>query len=215
MGRIKSNLLKSNKGINDSITPIRETVLVEGKQIILWVCPYYVKWNDMLNRCYRSSKACYAEITVCDEWKYFSNFRSWCESQPFFDSQLCLDKDTLNPGAQKYSPENCRFIPMYINNLMVCKSANNGLPLGVTYDKSRSKYKSNISVNGKNINSPRYDTPLEAHHWWQENKIYYLQKQLDTYISSVYYIPEIANSIKQRIEKIQNELDLGIETFQL
>lgn len=43
--------------------------------------PYYVKWYQMLRRCYSEAwhkkKPTYKGYQVCEEWRYFSNFKAW------------------------------------------------------------------------------------------------------------------------------------------
>ena len=63
----------------------------------LWVCPFYVKWMQMLQRCfcveYKNKKPTYADVTCCDDWLLFSNFKKWMESQDYEGKEL--DKDLL------------------------------------------------------------------------------------------------------------------------
>lgn len=212
MGSIESNLLIGGFGINDSDTPIRISENINGKSTILWTCPHYQKWTYLISRCTNGKKECYDDISICEEWKYFSNFKSWSTSQPFFSSELCLDKDILSGTI--YSPETCRYVPMYINNLIIAKSTNDYM-LGVTYDKSRNRFKSNISINGINRNSPRFQTEFEAHQWWQTEKISYMTMKLNEYQQSEYYISEIFDSINQRIENINNDLSNNKQTLNL
>jgi hypothetical protein len=75
-----------------------------------------------------------------------------------------LDKDILIPNNKMYSPEACMFVTLEINNLMLDNHTNrNDHPLGVHYDKTRNKFKAELSVRGKNQFIGRYSTPEEAH----------------------------------------------------
>lgn len=72
-------------------------------------------WRSMLSRCYgkdRSGKnACYADITVCDEWHNFQNFAGWFYANHPDDGKLWhLDKDIKIKGNKQYSPESCLFV---------------------------------------------------------------------------------------------------------
>lgn len=67
-------------GINDY--PGTSSWMIDG---VRFKCPLYRKWVSMLARCYKKE---YLEIfptyigcSVSEEWKYFSNFRSWMEMQ--------------------------------------------------------------------------------------------------------------------------------------
>lgn len=78
-------------GINDASYSISITETVgyingKQKQRVIWSCPYYVKWTDMLKRCYsdkyKQKYVTYKDCIVCKEWFYFSNFIRWVDSQP-------------------------------------------------------------------------------------------------------------------------------------
>ena len=83
---MKTRKLVYGVGINDSNYVVRrfETIgYVNGKQKqkLIWVCPYYQTWTNMLNRCYsikyQERNKTYIGCSVSEEWKTFSNFRSW------------------------------------------------------------------------------------------------------------------------------------------
>ena len=48
---------------------------------VVWRCPYYKRWKKILERCFyaRDSKnnPTYKDVEVCEEWLYFSNFKSF------------------------------------------------------------------------------------------------------------------------------------------
>lgn len=117
-------------GVNDS----DYNILITKNNKIIWRCPFYVKWYDMLKRCYSSKLhkqyPTYIGCSVCPEWRYFSKFRLWMENQNW--KGMALDKDILVKGNQVYSPDTCCFIPTAINVLFSpgLKKKNN-LPEGV------------------------------------------------------------------------------------
>ena len=96
-------------GINDADYVV--SYAVNGKRKS---CQYYEKWVGMLRRAfsekYKAKNPSYLCVTVCEEWKYFSNFKKWMETQ-YFDG-LELDKDILKSGNSVYSPETCAFVPL-------------------------------------------------------------------------------------------------------
>lgn len=104
-----------NMGINDADYSVNPKP-PEGKRPI---CPYYQTWKNMLRRAY--SAAChknqptYKDVTVCNEWHTFSNFKTWMERQDWQGHHL--DKDIIKPGNKIYAPEFCCFIPVTINTL--------------------------------------------------------------------------------------------------
>lgn len=123
-------------GINDSKEPV--STYVDGKQVR---CKTYQKWKNMITRCYSSNYhnryPSYIGCKVCEEWKYFSNFKSWYESQEIHSKEdLYLDKDLLCKGMSKiYSPETCVLLSNAVNNFIKEPKEKEGLPLGVTFRK--------------------------------------------------------------------------------
>ena len=116
----KSNKLVAGVGVNDADYPIvRFGETINGKKKREWICPFYKTWAGMLNRCYRKATdneySAYIDTTVCEEWYTFSNFKSWMERQDWEDKDL--DKDLLTDNNQ-YSPENCIFIPAWLNTFI-------------------------------------------------------------------------------------------------
>lgn len=98
-------------GIND----ISESTCVNGNDL-----PYVVKWRGMLSRCYstlyQKRQPTYIGCTVCDEWLLLSNFKKWYDENYIDGFQL--DKDILVVGNKIYSPDTCRFVPVYLNMLL-------------------------------------------------------------------------------------------------
>lgn len=85
----------------------------------------------MLERCYsaryQERKPTYKGCSVCDEWLNYQNFAKWYDDN-YYEIKgeiMCLDKDILVKGNKIYSPENCVFVPNYINVLFArigCKN---------------------------------------------------------------------------------------------
>jgi hypothetical protein len=170
----------SGVGINDAeyVTQIMETIgYVDGKQIQrrTWICPYYQTWKSMIDRCYspkiQSKYPTYKGCTVCEEWKYFSNFKSWMETQDWEGKQL--DKDLLFPGNKLYSPHTCVFLNQEINKFMTESDAKRGsLPIGVMFHEESGKYRSSINI-GKGVTKflGSFNTIQEAHDAWKAKKL--------------------------------------------
>lgn len=128
-------------------------------------CPFYKRWNHMLERCYSESFASknpsYKGCTACEQWLTFSNFKSWMIKQDWQGKQL--DKDLVETGNKIYSPKTCLFIPQYINALLTDRRALRGAePQGVHFNKRDNKFQANCSVNGRKKHLGYFDTPESA-----------------------------------------------------
>ena len=71
------------------------------------------KWGSMITRCTNPKSRNYINygkrgITVCDEWRKFSNFFEWSLNNGF-KIGLSLDRIDTN---KNYCPENCQYITM-------------------------------------------------------------------------------------------------------
>lgn len=115
--KTKNKRLVYGVGNNDAdyVVEKREEIgYVGGKRRrkLMWVCPYYQTWKDMIKRCY--STKCqekfptYKGCSVSADWHTFSNFKAWMEKQNWEGKQL--DKDILIEGNKVYSPETCVFV---------------------------------------------------------------------------------------------------------
>ena len=160
-------MLKSSKkpihgvGINDVEYSVSSRSF--GKRLM---CPYYVKWHDMITRCYspKSLTKCptYIGCTVCDEWLVFSVFREWMVLQDWEGKQL--DKDLLVEGNKVYSPDTCVFVSSSLNTLFNDSLTKRGIyPLGVSKCKQTGKFRATGSILNRCKNLGRFVTPELAH----------------------------------------------------
>ena len=152
--------LKYGVGVNDASYMV--TRKVGGKQV---VCPFYIKWNDMLERCYSERQIekhpTYRGCSVAKEWLTFTNFRAWMEAQEW--QGMDLDKDIVNYGNKIYSADNCRFVTGALNSLLGDNAAKRGLyQQGVCYRKSSGKYEAQVMARGKVTYLGYFKTPEEA-----------------------------------------------------
>lgn len=161
-----------------------EQVKEDGRrfQKTLWRCPYYNRWVGMLERCFsdkfKNKHPTYKDVTCCEEWHLFSNFKSWMEQQDYEGKQL--DKDLLIYQNKVYSPETCCFISQSLNKFMTKNNACRGdLPLGVAMETKhkngeyvcRLKYRSAISYDNHSTRIGGFETTEEAHRAWQSEKM--------------------------------------------
>lgn len=128
-----------NKGMNDLSCDIES----------------YPVWHSMIRRCYsevyHKNKPSYIGMKVCDNWLYLSNFNNWFVLNYVQGWQL--DKDLLFPESRMYSEQNCIFLPNEINCALQIEKSANGLPPGVSYKTSHSKYVAQLSMlkDGKRV----------------------------------------------------------------
>ena len=164
-------------GINDADYQVVIYGIADGKDKIVWTCPYYVKWYSMLRRCYskkyQERYPTYKGCSVCDEWVVFSNFKRWMEQRTWEGRQL--DKDFLIEGNKLYSEGTCVFVPQKVNKFITIRGNDRGnCPLGVYLYKNSKKnpYVSQCGGgSGENIYLGRFSTPEQAHQAWLVKKL--------------------------------------------
>lgn len=170
-------------GINDVEYQVQEQeyyVTAEGvhKRRIIWTCPAYRKWLNMMVRCYCESflqrQPTYQGCSVDKEWLKFSNFASWCKSQPNPDwVNSHLDKDLLIRGNKIYSPSTVVLVTKQVNQFAVDSIKCRGQYLvGASWSKQRNKYlaQCNNPFRATQENLGGFDTELEAHLAWKAKK---------------------------------------------
>lgn len=160
-------------GIKDNDYPLVKKKLVNGKWVIVWVCPFYAKWKDMLMRCYSekylSKHTSYVGCSVCEEWLTFSSFKNWMEKQEYKGKQL--DKDLLFVNNKVYSPITCVFVDPLLNSFIINDKCGAGY-VGANWHKRDKVYGSNISnpFSGKLEFLGNFKTAHEAHCSWVVRK---------------------------------------------
>ena len=141
---------------------------IEGANIGRNAIREYIIWNGMITRCYnenlRFKHESYKDCHVSEEWRYLSNFKDWCNNQKgFYQDGWHLDKDILVKGNKVYSPETCCFVPPELNCALAGnKSVRGALPQGVTYNSTKTRYRTSIKRSNKWESLGTYDTPEEA-----------------------------------------------------
>jgi hypothetical protein len=162
-------------GIQDADYKVTKTV----NDKIVWRCPYYTTWADMLKRCYSEKfqklRPKYKDCTVSDEWLVFSNFKKWMEAQDWLGKQL--DKDILIPGNKQYSPSACCFVSQKINTLLLDCGRRKGIyPTGVSKHSNCNKFAAEFSGDMKRRKLGLFDTPEEAAKAYSIAKSNYVMK---------------------------------------
>lgn len=113
----------------------------------------YPTWNNMISRCNDKKANCYKNyggrgISVCERWLDISKFIE--DMYPTYQEGLTIDRIDVNGN---YCKDNCRWTTKTIqsrNTRLICKHNTSGYR-GVTFNKHRNKFMSQIMVNGKKI----------------------------------------------------------------
>lgn len=127
-------------------------------------CKAQSTWRGILERCFsekfKLKHPTYSECSVCEEWKYFSDFKKWYDLNyiPNYD----LDKDILFVGNKHYSPDTCCFVPSYVNCVLL-KQNRNHLPVGVSQARLGKTYQAKVSINNVNTLIGCFKSAAEAH----------------------------------------------------
>ena len=178
---MKPKKLVHGVGVNDAdyVVVKRETIdNVNGKQKqkLVWICPYYRAWSDMLKRCYsvkfQEKRPTYKNCSVSKNWLTFSTFKSWMEMQDFKEKEL--DKDLLFEGNKVYSAETCAFVTRSLNMFTTDRGLERGEWLiGVYWHKAAGKFKSTCSnpFTKKLEHLGLFTCEQEAHKAWLKRKL--------------------------------------------
>lgn len=197
----KKGRLVQGVGVNDSGYPVYRTSVIGGKTKILWTCPFYRTWLDMINRCYNPRvhvrQPAYAGCSVDPAWHSFSDFRAWMAGQDWEGNQL--DKDILIQGNKFYSPETCVFVSAQINSFFIdMRSVRGEWPAGVCWDSGAGKLTARCSnpFKGKHEYLGLFIHENDAHEAWRQRKhehaCRYAEQQTD---------PRIAQALRTRYAK--------------
>lgn len=185
-------------GVNDADYPVAIYERVGGKNKKTNICPYYMTWKSMIDRCYAPSQIKkaprYIDCFVCDEWLTFSNFKSWMKEQNWKCRQL--DKDILVKGNKIYSPNNCAFVTNKINTFVIERDAMRGLyMLGVDFDKTSKKFRARCKnpFSGKKDFLGYFNDEISAHLAWKSAKHQFACRLADLQTNE-----RVANALRRR-----------------
>lgn len=168
-------------GINDVdyvVMKYETTRYVNGKrkQKMVWCCPYYLAWKNMLMRCYstkyQETHTTYIGCSVSEEWLTLSVFKSWMEAQDFEGMQL--DKDLLFEGNKVYSEETCVFVSREVNMFTTDRGALRGEWLiGAHWHKPSGKFMARCCnpFTKEKEHLGLFTCELEAHQAWLKRKL--------------------------------------------
>ena len=147
---VRKGTLVYGVGTNDVDYQVATTGAIGSKREVIWRCPYYQRWVNMLERVYGSDRPAYVGVSVCKDWLVFSNFRSWMEMQDWQGKEL--DKDVL--GSSVYGPDACPFVHKMVNMLSIVGSARQ--------DKNSGSWYGLVRTPKGRTKTKRYRTEREA-----------------------------------------------------
>jgi hypothetical protein len=102
----------------------------------------------------------YRDVTVCEEWKFFSAFKEWMETQDWEEKDL--DKDIRIPGNKDYRLDACLFVDHHINSLLLTDPRKyiGDYAQGVCMrrNKGPNTYVAQIQIDGEKINIATFST---------------------------------------------------------
>lgn len=209
---MKAKKLVCGVGRNNAdytVTKRKEIGYVNGKrkQKIVWVCPYYSTWVDMLKRCYSAKlhdrHPTYIGCTVSADWLTFSNFKNWMEEQDW--EGLQLDKDLIVEGNKIYSAETCVFVTEATNNFITDRgNARGDWLIGVCWKKEKAKFQAHCSnpFTNKREHLGYFDCEQQAHQAWKKRKL-----ELAHELAAIQTDPRVARALINRYSKLKEAVD--------
>ncbi|MGC3004661.1 hypothetical protein ACPF8X_41370 [Streptomyces sp. G35A] len=211
-GQFKKGLLYG-VGIDDTDYPKERRVYSGNKSKVVWYCPVFSRWRNMLKRCYTNSDRAYKGVTVCPEWLFFSNYKAWYDSQIKPEAPFDVDKDLLQGRVRVYSPETCILLPRRINSFL--SVPNKGLP-GAYYERDRDKFQAYCrSLDGKREHLGRFTSEMDAHRAWQGHKILQVEALCDELYGDATLDPRIPTHLHKIKMKIEADMKLNRPTLDL
>ena len=190
-------------GVNDAdyVVEKRETIrYADGKQKrkLIWTCPFYKTWANMLKRCYyiktQNNKPTYKGCSVSTEWLTFSVFKNWMMAQDWEGKQL--DKDLLFEGNKVYGPETCVFVTQTVNKFTIDRGNDRGgWLIGVTRNKPTEKFRSRCQnpFTKKQEHLGLFTCEREAHEAWLKRKL-----ELAHELAAIQEDPSVAEALIDR-----------------
>lgn len=141
--------------------------------------PLYDVWENIVDRCENSKSLSYKDyggrgIKICDKWRKHPDKFIKFALENGWKKDLTTDRIDVNGN---YEPNNVRFVNRHIQSANQRKSIKNKSGyVGITWDKTRSKWISWISINKKTHNLGRFDNKKDAldkrNNYIRENKLF-------------------------------------------
>lgn len=176
---------------NRSYSKFRSGEIASSRQYIEKNKKIRARWRYIKERCSncesykKNTLSTYKNVTLCDEWFIFENFKDWYEKNEYMvEGEDChIDKDILIKGNKVYSPNTCIFVPKRINSIFAFKKTHSKLPSGVEkyIVNGIVKYKSRIYKDDKEKYLGIFETKEEAFEVYKTEKEKYIKEVADSY----------------------------------
>jgi len=165
---------------------------------------YYTRWKEILKRGYskvfHEKYPTYKDVTVCEEWHAFSNFRDWMALQNWEGKDI--DKDILFPNNKIYSPKTCIFVDRYINMLVVENLPQRGsFPRGVHYSTEKGKFRARINIKGKKKHLGYFDNHFDASIIFNKEKILVIKDVINNSLDK-----RLIKGLKRHIKVLKKQI---------
>ena len=133
----------------------------------------YIKWKNMIQRCYSDAvhklKPYYIGKEVCIEWQNYQNFKIWFDAHYIPGTKVDLDKDLLCKESNMYSPETCAFMTHFLNTVFEDRGIESNIQ-----QNDDGTYSVSMSVLNKKMDIGIFDSEEEAHKGFIDGKIDYI-----------------------------------------
>lgn len=138
-------------------------------------------WNNMSQRCRTGGAKQQQRPTytgVSHTFSDYHDFIGWAQTQIGYGLDgWALDKDLLVKGNKIYSKDFAVFLPAEINSFLIKQESTRGdLPIGVTFDKERSKFAAQMFKENKRVHLGRFESPIDAFLAYKQNKEAYAKE---------------------------------------
>jgi hypothetical protein len=128
----------------------------------------------------------YRDVTVCEEWKFFSGFIAWAETKDW-EGKKYLDKDIRIPGNKGYWPDACLVVTNHINTLKLIDPRkyldDHPYPQGVYLSERENgpdKYEAAINRDGKKEHLGTFPTVDAASSEYRKEKAKHIRVLADS-----------------------------------
>lgn len=160
----------------------------------------YRVWHNLIGRTLnpkiKEIMPTYHDVTICDEWLIYSNFKKWFENpENRYQEGYQLDKDILVKGNKVYRPETCCFVPPEINTLLINRKRFRGkYPVGVSKSSKR-RYKATVNFRNTRMNIGVFDSIEEAFNAYKRAKEVILKKTAQEYFEEGLITQKVYNAL--------------------